>query len=168
MEVGSISLEYGSVPPFPINGINYLPIPSSQQSSSSSAHGSAFSSPTFSSFTPLMTSCEHANNMKSGGAVEVAAAAAAAAAAATNHNPLSSMAAVQCFSNDSTAAFGSPATAAAAAAVAASQPNPFFYGANHFGLSQLVLAFITFKSFLMKIELFLPKAANDHMCSYEL
>ncbi|KAM3722555.1 Sex-determining transformer protein [Dirofilaria immitis] len=138
MEVGSISLEYGSVPPFSVSGINYLPIPSCQQSSSSSAHGSAFSSPTFSSFTSLLTSCEHANSMKSGGAVEVAAAAAAAAAATTN-NPLSSMATVQCFNNDSTAAFGNPATAAAAAAAAASQPNPFFYGPNHFGLSQEVL-----------------------------
>ncbi|EFO24798.1 hypothetical protein LOAG_03687 [Loa loa] len=130
MEVGSISLECGSVPPFPVNGINYLPIPSCQQSSSSSAHGSAFSSPTFSSLAPLLSNCEH--SMKSGGTVDIAAA--AAAAAATTHNPLSTMA-VQCFSNDSTT-FGSPVTAVAAAAAAASQPNPFFYGANHFGLSQ--------------------------------
>uniref|UniRef100_A0A915PP63 Uncharacterized protein n=1 Tax=Setaria digitata TaxID=48799 RepID=A0A915PP63_9BILA len=130
MEVGGISLECGSAPPFPISGINYLPIPSCQQSSSSSAHGSAFSSPTFSSLAPLLTSCEHSNGVKSS-VVEVAA---AAAAAATTQNPLSSMA-MQCFSSDSTTAFGSPAAAAAAAAVA-SQPNPFFYGANHFGLSQ--------------------------------
>ncbi|KAL4003685.1 hypothetical protein ACH3XW_8615 [Acanthocheilonema viteae] len=127
MEVGSISLECGAVPSFPVGGINYLPIPSCQQSSSSSAHGSAFSSPTFSSLAPLLIGCEHSNDMKSGGNVNVTT-----AAAATINNPLSSMA-VQCFSNDSTTAFGSPETAAAAAA--ASQPNPFFYSTNHFGLS---------------------------------
>ncbi|VBB29399.1 unnamed protein product [Acanthocheilonema viteae] len=131
MEVGSISLECGAVPSFPVGGINYLPIPSCQQSSSSSAHGSAFSSPTFSSLAPLLIGCEHSNDMKSGGNVNVTT-----AAAATINNPLSSMA-VQCFSNDSTTAFGSPETAAAAAA--ASQPNPFFYSTNHFGLSQEVL-----------------------------
>ncbi|VDN86728.1 unnamed protein product [Brugia pahangi] len=58
MEVGSISLECGSVPPFPVTGINYLPIPSCRQSSSSSAHGSAFSSPTFSPLAPLLTNSE--------------------------------------------------------------------------------------------------------------
>ncbi|VBB28675.1 unnamed protein product [Acanthocheilonema viteae] len=58
MEVGSISLECGAVPSFPVGGINYLPIPSCQQSSSSSAHGSAFSSPTFSSLAPLLIGCE--------------------------------------------------------------------------------------------------------------
>ncbi|VDK72375.1 unnamed protein product [Litomosoides sigmodontis] len=137
MEVGSISLECGAVPPFPVSGINYLPIPSCQQSSSSSPHGSAFSSPTFSSFAPLLTSYEHSNSMKSGGSVDVAA---VAAAAATTHNPLSSMA-VQCFSHDSATAFGNPSTAAAAAA--ASQPNPFFYGPNHFSLSQCFHLYIS-------------------------
>lgn len=86
--------------------------------------------------------------MRSGGSVDMTA---VAAAAATTHNPLSSMA-VQCFRQDSATAFGNPATAAAAAA--ASQPNPFFYGPNHFSLSQLV----GFTFFLKIIERNLPRS----------
>ncbi|VDN02812.1 unnamed protein product [Thelazia callipaeda] len=115
MEVRDISLECNASSPFQSSNINYLPIPSCQQSTSASA----FSSPAFTSFTPFIINPEPSNDMKSNIVV---------------HNPLSAMA-TQCFGHESL-------TIARPTTTMPPNPNQLFYGASHFGLSQLVFFLI--------------------------